>query len=50
MKARLCILITAGLLVRMTPSTHDLQQLTICQVMLLIALWAFGVTAWRLTW
>jgi hypothetical protein len=41
---------SAGLLVRRTSSTHDPQQLTIGQVMLLIALWALGVAAWRLTW
>jgi hypothetical protein len=41
---------TAGLLVRRTSPTHDAQQLTIGQVMLLIAVWALGVAAWRLTW
>ena len=41
---------TAGLLVRRTSSTHDPQQITIGQVMLLIALRALGVAAWRSNW
>jgi hypothetical protein len=41
---------TTGFLILSTSSTHDAQQLTIGQVMLLIALWALGVAAWRLTW
>ena len=35
---------------RRTSSARDPRQLTIGQVMLLVALWALGVAAWRLTW
>jgi hypothetical protein len=35
---------------RRTSSTRDPRQLTISEVMLLVALWALGVAAWRLTW
>jgi hypothetical protein len=46
-----CFGATTGFLVlRRTSPANDAQQLTIGQFMLLIALWALGVTAWRLTW
>src|SRR5262249_27623867 len=35
---------------RRFPSARDPQQITVGQIMLLVALWALGVAAWRLAW
>jgi hypothetical protein len=35
---------------RCDSAARDPRQLTIGHLMLLVALWALGVTAWRLTW
>jgi hypothetical protein len=35
---------------RKVASARDPRQLTIGQLILLVALWALGAAAWRLTW